>query len=355
MTKAFLFSLLSFLAAGCASTSHSVKVLPAPIQNFPPTAPALVRLPVVLLFPSGAEVIHHITDFFKNELTLKMDIPVAATGLHMKFHLTDFWSAMQKPIFLYKDVWLLIRPQALSVGSMRLDPRNILTAHTALEMTAQPELVFGPKPEAKVMKMPPVGKFIPGPPVFQAVSNSFIGYPELNEHLRDPRMKLIGMVLRGTGQKVTIDAIRAYGSGGQVVVELKLHYEPLILNLGSKPAKLTIYLKGTPRYLPRSEAFDLPDLDYDIQSSDLMVQMADMLFKGDFRKQLRKIVRLPVGPKMDELKGKIDRALNRPLGNFIRLSAKVDSFKVLNGFANNEGIVIRVSLQGTAALEITWN
>jgi hypothetical protein len=355
MTRVFLLLILSMLTVGCAGTSYEVKVLPVPERTFPPNEPALIRLPVVLLFPSGGEVVHHITDFFKNGLRPKMDVPITLPGSHLKFSITDIWEKIQEPIFLDKGIWLLIRPQSLSLGSVRADPRDILTAHAGLETTANPEVIFGPEPLTSPKPLPKLGKFIPGPPTFQAVSNTFISYKEANQHLKDPRLKLIGMALRGTGQKVTLDGIRMYGSGGQVVVEVKLHYQPLIINLGSKPAKLTVYLKGTPHYLPKEQEFDLPDLDYDIKSSDLMVQMADLMFKGDFRKQLRKIARLPIGPKMEELKGKIDLALNRKLGPFTRLSARVDSLKILDGLADNEGIVVRVEIKGSAALDVTWN
>ncbi len=355
MTKVLLLLTLSFFAAGCAGTSYEVKVLPVPERVFSPNEPALIRLPVVLLFPSGAEVVHHVTDFFKNGLRPKMDVPITSPGIHLKFSITDIWEKIQKPIYLDKDIWLLIRPQTLSLGSVRVDPRNILTARAGLETTANPELIFGPEPLAVPRPLPRLGKFIPGSPTFQAVSNTFISYKEANTHLKDPRLKLIGMALKGTGQKVTLDGIRMYGSGGQVVMEVKLRYEPLIINLGSKPAKMTVYLKGTPHYLPKEQEFDLPDLDYDIQSSDLMVQMADLMFKGDFRKRLRKIARLPIGLRMDKLKAKIDLALNRPLGPFVRLSAHVVSLKVLDGLANNEGIVVRLSIRGTAALDVTWN
>ena len=355
MTRAFLFLIISVMAVGCAGNSNEVKVFPVPVRILAPTEPALVRLPVVILFPSGAEVVHHITDLIKNGLRPKMDYPGKVSGIHLKFSSIDIWSKIQEPIYLDKGIWLLIKPQTLSLGTMRTNPKNPLTAHTVLETTANPEVIFGPKPLATAVPMPLLRTFIPGPAVFQAVSNTRISYKEVNEHLRDPRMKLIGMVLTGTGQKLTLDGLRLYGSGGQIVIEVKLHYDPLIVNLGSKPAKFTVYLKGTPHYLSKQKAFDLPDLDYDLHSSDVMLQMADMLFKNDFRNQLRKMAKLPIGPKMDELKMKINLALNKPLGRFARLSAKVTSFKVLDGLADNEGIVVRVSIKGAAALEVTWN
>jgi hypothetical protein len=263
---------------------------------------------------------------------------------------------MQTPIFLDRGLWLLIRPETLSVGMMRTDLKRASTVHTVLEMTAEPEILFGPKPLSTPAGMPPLQRFQPGPGMFEVMSNTRISYKEANQYFQDPRLKLIGMVFPGTGgQKLTLEGIRLYGSGGQVIVEVKLQYNPLVLNLGSKPAKLTVYLRGTPRYLPQEQMFDMPDLDFDIKSSDLMVEVADWLFKSDFKNQLRRIAKLPIGPKLDVIKAKIDKALNRPLGHFTRLHTQVNSFKVLDGFADNEGIEVRLSLEGTATLEVTWN
>jgi len=351
------FLAVSLFLTGCAGIpSHSVRVLPAPVTSFPPTEPALIRLPIVVIFPSGANMVDHVVHLFQNELRPKMSNPTPAPGTPLKFHVEDVWAKIQKPIFLDKGVWLLIHPKTLSLGRVETDPHKIWTIHTALETTANPEVVFGPQPPVADVPMPPLQYFIPGPPTFQATSNTRISYKEINKYLKDPRLHFIGMVVPGTGgQKLTLDAIRFYGSGGKVIVEIKLHYNPLIVNLGTKPAKLTIYLRGTPHYLPKERMFDLPDLDYDLKTSDVMIQVADWLFKSDFRNQLRHVVRLPIGPKMDEMKEKIDVALNRPLGPFIRVKTQVDSFEVLNGLADNEGIEVRLFIHGTAALELTWN
>ena len=137
---------------------------------------------------------------------------------------------------------------------------------------------------------------------------------------------------------MTLEGIRLYGSGGKVIAEVKLHYNPPIVNFTGKPAKLTVYLRGTPRFLPKKRIFDLPDLDFDIKSNDLMVEVADWLFKSDFKNQLRRIAVLPIGVKMEVIKAKINKALNRPLGRFTQLHTQVNSFRVLDGFVDNEGI-----------------
>ncbi len=101
--------------------------------------------------------------------------------------------------------------------------------------------------------------------------------------------------------------------------------------------------------------FDMPDLDYDIKSSDLMVQVADLVFKEDFKNQLRRMAKLPIGPKVDIMKQKMQKALNRPLSRFVRIRTQVNFLRVLDGLANNEGIVVRLAVRGTATMEVTWN
>jgi hypothetical protein len=303
----------------------------------------------VVTFPPGGDFFHHLADLVKG------GIKQVAQEAIIKSRLRGLWTEMQSPIPLDKDLWLLIRPRSLSVGKMRTDLRRASTLHAVLELVAAPEVLFGPKPSTHPVEMPPLQPFQPGPGIFQAMANTHIDYEDANRFLQDPRMNIIGKVLPGTGErKLTIAGLRLYGSAGKIIVEVKLHYNPLIVNLGAKPADLTLYLQGTPRYLPQRRVFDLPDLEYDLKSSDLMLQIADFIFKSDFKNQLRRIAVVPVGLKMDILKGKINKSLNRPLGRYAHVHTQVNSFEILGGYADNEGIEVRVSFMGTATLEVVW-
>jgi hypothetical protein len=347
--------ILLFLATGCATVpSHYVKVVPAPNRRFPPPQPALVRLPVEIVFPAGKSVYRRVSNFLKGELSQLTPYLLEMPGLHLKAHIADLWSQMQVPIYLEKNIWLVIRPETLGIGRMRSDPKRLSSVHTVLEMTAAPEIVFGPRPPAVPRKMPPLHSFQAGPPVFQAVSNTRIGYKEINEFFRDPKRKLTGKVFPGTGGfQLTLKGIRFYGSGGEMIAEAKLQYNPLI-NFSGKPGAMTVYLRGTPRFHPRKRYFDFPDLDYDLKSGDILLEIADWVSKSGFRNELRKAIKLPIGPKMDGYKEIINKTLNRPLSPYVSLNTRVESFKLLGGYADNEGIVVRVSLDGTATMDVLW-
>lgn len=350
MREFSFFVLLFLLVSGCAGLPpRDGPALPPRVREFPPVKPGVVRLPVEVIFPPGGDAGHGIADLFKGGVEKILEETILKTKLR------GLWDQMAAPIFLDESLWLLIRPQTMSVGKARGDLKRGSTNQVVLEMTASPELVFGGEPLARPVPMPPLSPFQQGPAVFEAMSNVHMDYDDANRYLNDPRMKLRGTLIPGTGaRKLTIETVRLFGSGDKVMVEVELNYNPVIVNLTGKPAHLTLYLRGTPRYVPSKRIYDLPDLDYDIKTNDLIVKVANWIFKSDFKNQMRKTVNFPIGEKMDMLKQKVIKALNRPFGPALHLRTEVSSFNVVEGFADDEGIEMRLSLRGTAALLVIW-
>ncbi|HUO58897.1 MAG TPA: DUF4403 family protein [bacterium] len=267
----------------------------------------------------------------------------------------DIWALMQQPIYLDKGIWLLIHPENISTGLMRSDPHNPLKLMTVLEMWAYPVIFFGDNPIVDRKPLPPLNPFQAGPPGFRAISNVFISYKEANRFLRDPSTGLMNCVIPGTGdQKLTVRGIRLYGSGGKVIAEVKLTYNPFLINLDGKPAKMTLYFRGTPQYSLKKRLFYLPDLDFDVKTSDFLMQVADWILKSDIRKELRKKARIPVGQKLDSLKDRMNVVLNRPLNGYASLATQVKKFDILDSFADDKGIQARVALDGDAQLNVAW-
>jgi len=349
----FLFSGLTLFIgiSGCATPpSPYARVDPPPIRSFPPIQPGFVDLPVVINFPQGRGVVQDVANLFKG------GIKQLAQNIILKSKLKLLWDKMALPIYLDKGLWLLVHPETVSIGHRKVMVNGASTIQPVLEMFASPELVWGAQPALQPLPMPSLKPFLREPATFEALSNFHMDYDEINRYLADPRMMIKNTVLPGTGnQKLVIERIRLYGSGGKVSVEVKINYNPLIANFSGKPAQMTLYLRGIPHYLPDENIFNLPDLEYDVKSSDLIVRVASWLFNSDFKNQLRRIIKFPAGAKMDILKVKINKALNRSFSPSVRLITHVISFRILDGYADNEGIEMRVSLRGTSILSVDWN
>lgn len=132
-----------------------------------------------------------------------------------------------------------------------------------------------------------------------------------------------------------------------------MQYQPVI-DLSGKPAQLTIYLLGTPTFHEQDQVIDFPDMDFDIKTSDFLVQMAEFIAGSGMREQLRKQAVIPVGKNLDNLKGKLTHLLNRPLGHYAKLRTTITSMKMEEAFVSDYGLEGRVSLDGDAAVDLNW-
>lgn len=267
----------------------------------------------------------------------------------------EFWVKIQEPIRMAQDTWLHIEPESLSVGDYRLvpDPKNP-RLETVFEFDFQPEVVFGEKPKVEINQMPPLKDYKPGPEGFHIEQNLVISFNEVNKLLVDPKIGILNKALPGSGNhNLKIDHLYIYGSGGQLVVQAEVEYQP-ILNLSSQPAKLTVYLLGTPLYHEDEQTIDFPDMDFDIKTSDFLVQVAEFVVGSGMKEQLRKEAVIDVGKDMEKLKQQMTKVLNRPLGSHARLKTTITSLKMEDAYITDYGIEGRVAMDGDASVDVDW-
>ena len=267
----------------------------------------------------------------------------------------DLWVEIQEPIRMAEDVWLQIIPHDVSVGRSRIiallpEPRM----ESVFEVTIQPNVTVGRRPHPLKEELPPITEYKPGPQGFHIQTNLKISFKEVNKLLVDPKTGVLNRALPGGGShNLRITGIDLYGSGGKLVVEAQVEYNPVV-NLSGKPAKMTVYLVGTPTYHPNQRVIDFPDMDFDIKTSDFLVQMAEFFDGSGMKKQLRQQAVIPVGKSLDQLKQDLTQLLNRPLGHFARLKTDVKSLRMEEAFVSDYGIEGRVALDGDASVEVDW-
>jgi len=267
----------------------------------------------------------------------------------------EMWKEFQEPIRVAEDTWLHIQPQSLSVGDYRLvpDPKEP-RLETVFEFDFQPEVIFGNKPKVQVSQMPPLKDYKEGPEGFHIKQNLIISFKEVNKLLVDPKFGILNRALPGGGNhNLKIDNLYIYGSGGQMVVEADVEYQP-VLNLSSQPAKLTIYLLGTPVYDEDKQLISFPDMDFDIKTSDFLVQVAAFVMGSGMKEQLRKEAVINVGQDLEKLKLEMTKVLNRPLGSHARLKTTITSLKMEDAYISDYGIEGRVDMDGDAVVDVDW-
>jgi hypothetical protein len=109
---------------------------------------------------------------------------------------------------------------------------------------------------------------------------------------------------------------------------------------------------GRPRFDSATVELQVPDLDFDVASDNVLVRGFDWLKHEELRDTLRARARWPAAGLLEQARGKLEQALNRDLGKGVRLAATVPDARVLDVHARPEGIVLRAEARGAASLRV---
>ena len=113
-------------------------------------------------------------------------------------------------------------------------------------------------------------------------------------------------------------------------------------------AKGTLRFLGTPRLDAGHDHILVPDLDYDIETTNDLINAFASLRQDAFRALMRDKARVPVGSVMERGKSLLENGLNRTIGDVMTLSATVDSVAVLSIAVAPGGLMVRAGASGNA-------
>lgn len=263
-----------------------------------------------------------------------IDRKVSSINIRPRFE--NWWHLLEQPIRLTDSVWLLIKPSAVRMGENVGVKRTLVTA---LGFSASPVVVTGPKPQPTVTALPPLNPAAVGNGL-HILLEGVIGYDLATDLLRKA---IVGKTFTRAGQSLEIREARIFGiGGGKLALELRF----------KGAANGHVYLVGTPRYDAASNELYVPDLDYDVGSTALLVQGLEWVKHDDVRDFITKNARWPVGNVMQTAKEQLAKGLNRDLAPGVHLSAEVKQVEGLSVHARRTAIRLRAQADANARLTI---
>jgi hypothetical protein len=117
-------------------------------------------------------------------------------------------------------------------------------------------------------------------------------------------------------------------------------------------AKGWIYLTGTPTYNSQDSTIRVPDLDFDLNTKNILADVANWLLHPQFVSALRAKIGLPIGNRLTQVKDMIESGLNRDVIPGIRLHGSVTAISIIELFPVRTGMEIRANLQATVGADI---
>jgi len=266
----------------------------------------------------------------------QLDEKIAAVDVRSR--IDNWWRLLERPIRLSDSVWLLLEPRAVHLGPIAGAAR-VLSLDVGLQ--GEPHVVTGPRPPDGTDSLPPLRRErAKHEQALHVLLEGELSYDLANAVLTK---NVVGKRVRRGVRWITIRDARLSGIGGGRVA-LALRFDGAASGI--------VYLVGTPRFDAETRQLYVPDLAYDVSSADLLVRGLEWMRRSDVQDLLRTRARFPVADLVERARQRLERGMNRSLGQTARLVTRIATGDVMAVRATSSGILVRASANGSARLEV---
>ena len=267
----------------------------------------------------------------------QLDQKIASVDVRSRFE--RWWLLLQRPIRLSDSVWLLLQPRSVHLGPIS-GSGSVVSIDVGL--SGEPRVVTGPRPPDGTDSLPRLQRAREKhEQALHVLLEGELSYDLANRMLRT---SVVGKRIRRGARWITVREARLSGIGGGRVA-LAIRFDGAASGI--------VYLVGTPRYDPETRQLYVPDLAYDVSSADMLVRGLEWLQREDVQDALRTRARFPVADLVEQARARLERGMNRPLGQNATLVAQIATGDVLAVRATAAGILVRAAANGSAKLEVS--
>lgn len=290
----------------------------------------------------------------RDQLTkVAAELSATLSRIPLRANLDKAWSGIQQPVRLTKnaapgasssplDVYLMAEPLMLGIGPLTTQGNEVvLTPMISTYLGVQ----LG-KPDSMRTARPLPNNA--GPIVQQGVNVALVAtvpYSEVNKAavaaLHNKPIEL------GDKKQVTVTSVEVFPDGDRLGVKVAIS-----ARLGSLPfedTKGTLYLRGVPRYAHQTRTLWVENLDFDLESKNVLVKSAAVLGHGIFVKAMQNALRFQLASKIDPVTQRLAEGVSgQEIAKGILLNAKATSTDISEPHVGANAITIRVHVKGDA-------
>lgn len=247
------------------------------------------------------------------------------------------WDALQSPIKLTDDLYLLINPQAVHVS---IPATQGDTVSVVAGLVARPRIVIGAPAPMTSQTLPEISMSQAQPETgFHIVLESDLPFDFLGKELTK---KMEGKAYSANGKTVIIEKVQVYGSGGSVVMAINV----------KGTVKGTVYLTGIPAYDGSTRTLSVQDPEYTVETKQVLVQAADWLLHSSIRDRIAERATWFIGDRIDAEKDILTRALNRNLNEHVNIYGKLNDLRPVSAGITANAIRVVLVADGTVDLSV---
>ena len=261
-------------------------------------------------------------------------------SMDLKANAKAAWIEMQKPMLLSEEYGLWLRVSPKSISALPLTGGKGIIKHTS-SIQAVTECFTGKQPPSRINTILPdlvtVNKL---GDEFLANVVSYIGYGYLDSITR---LMLVNTSYDYGKKKITITGVSVYGNETKMIIAADV--------TGSINGKL--YFAGLPEYRASDSAIILKDLQFSIQTKNVLLKSASWLANSGIEKAISRKMSYPIGADVRETYDMMVQSLNKyQIGEGFYLTGTLSGMDVQQPVLAPAGIIAPVSIKGKLAVKL---
>jgi hypothetical protein len=256
----------------------------------------------------------------------------------LKTQIAKVWNTFQKPILLDKNynAWLKLVP--LEVMLYPLYAQNNML-RLSVGISAFAELAVGTEPPAQpLLPLPNLKLVNTFDKTFRIALNADLFYKDLRVIASN---LLLNKQFGADGKNIVIKDIELYGNGDKLVIKLQTE--------GSLDG--VFYLTAKPVFNPQTDVFSVEDVDFDMQTTSLLLKSADWLLHSAIRSNIQEKLNMNLTEQLERSRQMAGKALARvQLVEHVFLKGGIKNLKFNDMIIREDKISIQVYSEGETAI-----
>jgi hypothetical protein len=265
-------------------------------------------------------------------------VDTALAALDVRSPAAQAWAKLQEPLQLAPDAWLMVNPDEVHFSGIGGDGT---TLRTVVGLRGAPRVVYGARPASTTAPLPSPGVPPAGLPGFNVTLVAAIPHEAASAEIRST---LRGRRLVRGKRHIEVTDARVYGVGSNVAV-LEVAFK------GS--AKGRAFFTGHPAYDPATGRLSVADLEFDLETKNVLLKAADWLYHSDVRDVIRAQATWDARPAVQGAHDALQKALNADLGNGIALTGSVSAVTPVGVWVSPSEVWLLIRAEGTASVANT--
>jgi len=267
------------------------------------------------------------------EVTADIDKKIEQTDL--KKEVQKIWKELNNPIIIPSVGYFYLSPISLAISSPNFSKDKL---NLTVSINAFPKITL----EEKKMDSPPLpdlnsAKGEKGFEISLAIQGK---YNSINSLLAQ---NLNGKEIQLKKEKIKIDSVLILGANDQKL-SFRVHFS------GKRSG--VMFFAGTPTFDKEKQIISFPDMDFDIETKNVLLNSATWLFDDLITSKIREFAVYDVSKDLNSNKKMIEKELNRELDKGIRMETKLKTVRIDQIIPMKEELWIVTNLEGELGIKL---